>query len=85
MWDTRAARWEAHYSALVGYAATHGHARVPTSCETGGLRLGSWVIAQRAKRKRGELEAEREHRLAAVTGWTWEGRLAASLPPGAQR
>jgi hypothetical protein len=77
MWDTRAASWEAHYRALQSYAADEGHARVPSNYETDGLRLGSWVIAQRAKRRRGDLASERIARLEAVAGWTWDGRRRA--------
>jgi hypothetical protein len=57
-WDTPEARWEAHYTALRGYADRHGHARVPSDYEEAdGVKLGKWVVVQGATRKRGELSA----------------------------
>jgi hypothetical protein len=79
MWDTREARWEAHYAALRDYADRHGHARVPSEYEDGdGMKLGKWVVVQRATRKRGELTAERVRRLEQVPGWVWNARRRAA-------
>lgn len=76
-WDVLAARWEAHFAALVAFAGREGHARVPYRQVEGGLKLGQWVVAQRHARRRGELAEARERTLAAVTGWVWEPRRTA--------
>lgn len=87
-WDVLAARWDAHYDALCRFASREGHARVPTGhleaadfeTPTGDdrpLRLGQWVIAQRAQSKNGDLPAERIQRLEEVAGWVWDMHMYA--------
>ena len=37
-----------------------------------GYRLGSWVDTQRNSRANGTLDADRQHRLEQLLGWTWD-------------
>lgn len=68
------AAWERWYAAAEAYAAAHGDLDVPRRHEAeGGERLGQWLGAQRAARKRGKLSAERERRLEAI-GMVWDVR-----------
>jgi hypothetical protein len=39
-----------------------------------GYNLGWWVVKQRTKRAKGELEPDRERRLESVRGWRWRRR-----------
>ena len=76
MWDPFDAAWEDSYRQLRHYVQTEGHARVPQSYTTpDGLRLGSWVTTQRAKKEK--LSAERRNRLESVDGWAWDAVDAA--------
>ena len=51
-----------------------GMPRVPQKLERDGLRLGSWVTTQRHTFKQGKLDADRQHRLEQLSGWTWEAK-----------
>lgn len=73
-WDLKAAQWEEGFTCLLGYVERHGNARVPAASLFEGYRLGSWINGQRTRRAKGTLEAERERRLEALTGWTWDAR-----------
>jgi superfamily II DNA or RNA helicase len=73
-WDPKADQWEEGFRRLLEYVARHGDARVPVSCRVEGYPLGNWVNIQRTQRSTGTLEADRERRLQAVTGWTWSAR-----------
>lgn len=80
MWDTRATSWETHFQALAAYASQHGTARVPSEHREGDVRLGAWVVTQRANRRRGVLAEDRCRRLESLPGWAWDGRYRA-VPP----
>jgi hypothetical protein len=54
----------------------NGDARVPQSYAVDGYRLGWWVAKQRAKHATRTLDADREHRLQNLTGWTWKASSA---------
>ncbi|MCB0055664.1 MAG: helicase associated domain-containing protein, partial [Caldilineaceae bacterium] len=45
---------------------------VPSGYSVNGYQLGSWVNIQRQSHRKGELSAEREIRLQALPGWTWD-------------
>ena len=75
-WHTRDARWDENFDALARFVKREGHARVPVSYVEDGMRLGQWVINQRARHARGQLPHEREKRLEAVPGWTWDANEA---------
>lgn len=77
VWDTREARWEEHHAALREFVEREGHARPATGHCENGLRLGQWVIVQRARHKSGELSNSRTARLAALPAWAWDMRDAA--------
>jgi hypothetical protein len=81
-WNVLDSRWVDHYEALRRYRAREGHALVPfahiessLSALPGGderpLRLGKWVVSQRAQRKTGKLREDRLARLDNVVGWAW--------------
>jgi hypothetical protein len=66
------ADWEEGFAFLQRYAERVGRTRVPPNhCEEG-FRLGGWVQAQRSARNRGRRSPEREARLEALPGWTWD-------------
>jgi superfamily II DNA or RNA helicase len=71
-WDTRADRWEDGFSRLLDYVARLGDTCVPRSHTVNGYRLGAWVGKQRDLHAKGALNADRQHRLQDVTGWTWD-------------
>jgi hypothetical protein len=71
-WDPHADRWEKRFSQLQDYVGRHGHARVPYSYSVDGYKVGDWVQKQRGSYSKGTLEADRQHRLQRLTGWTWD-------------
>ena len=75
-WDPHADKWEQGYSRLQDYVKHHGDARVPQSYTVDGYKLGTWVDMQRANQAKGTLDADREHRLQDLTGWTWNPKTA---------
>lgn len=52
----------------------NGDARVPDSCKVDGYDLGAWVWGQRRNHAKGVLDPDRERRLKALLGWTWNPR-----------
>lgn len=70
-WDAEEARWLAGFEALERFAGREGHARPGIEAEQDGVRVGSWVRAQRLYRHHGDLPEWRAERLSALTGWTW--------------
>ncbi len=73
-WDPRAAQWEEGFARLFKYVEEHGHARVPGAYKVDGYKLGGWVSQQRSTYSKGTLDSDRQHRLAALPGWTWKAR-----------
>lgn len=76
MWDTREARWRDNITALRAFVDREGHAAVPSAHREGDVKLGAWVVALRARRKQGDLSAERQAELEALPGWVWDARDA---------
>ncbi|MBX7433783.1 Helicase associated domain protein [Mycobacterium sp. Y57] len=70
-WDPFADQWEAGFNALMQYIDQHGPQSVPQRCEVDGFSLGTWASQQRAKRANGTIDPDRERRLGAVPGWSW--------------
>jgi hypothetical protein len=66
--------WEFSFGMLQQFVERNGHARVPRSYTVDGYPLGVWVGAQRQFHRKRRLEADREHRLKGLTGWTWDAR-----------
>ena len=71
-WDPKADQWEQGFSRVLQYVEHNGHARVPQSFKVGHYPLGTWVTMQRHKRTNGTLDADRQHRLQTLDGWTWD-------------
>ncbi|SON61726.1 Putative DNA repair helicase RadD [Mycobacterium simulans] len=69
-WAARTDQWEDNFRCLQAYVEVHRNARVPRTHTVDGLKIGQWVINQRAKRE--TLDAHRRHRLEALPGWTWD-------------
>jgi hypothetical protein len=66
------ASWEFSFGVLEQFAERNGDARVPQSYSVDGYPLGWWVTTERSFYRRGTLDAERQHRLQDLTGWTWD-------------
>ncbi len=71
-WDARAEQWEEGFSNLVEYVKQHGDARVVMTCNFDGFKLGSWVKVQRREFAKGSLATDRQNRLEALPGWSWD-------------
>ena len=73
-WDPFDDKWENGFRRLREYVACNGDARMPASYTTvdDGYPLGSWVTIQRSSHSKGTLDVDRERRLQALPGWTWD-------------
>jgi superfamily II DNA or RNA helicase len=71
-WEPKAEQWEEWFGRLQIYIDRHGHARVPQPYTADGHPLGRWVSKQRARYADGTLDGDRQRRLEAVVGWTWD-------------
>ena len=77
LWEPKEMAWEDGYARLQAFVEREGHSRVPQpSRDDDGYALGTWVAAQRAFRRRGQLSDDRAQRLEAVSGWVWHVRDA---------
>lgn len=71
IWDVDAYRWEQNFAAAEAYWREHGDLRpVKRYTTPDGVKLGTWLIYQREKHSRGELEEEKVTRLNAI-GMVW--------------
>jgi hypothetical protein len=67
------ASWQFVFGLLARYVEREGSARVPARFVTGdGWRLGAWVNTQRVAYDRHKVSPDRQARLEALPGWTWE-------------
>ncbi|MGW0327774.1 Helicase associated domain protein [Nocardia sp. NPDC003183] len=73
-WDALTSQWEEGFARLVAYVEEHGHAMVPQSWVIDGYRLGTWVTIQRTNHAEGRGLPDREERLQALPGWSWDPR-----------
>jgi superfamily II DNA or RNA helicase len=64
--------WEEGFEQLVDFVERNGHALVPQGHVHNDFRLGGWLRTQRGSRTRARLDRERERRLEAVPGWSWD-------------
>jgi Helicase associated domain len=71
-WEPMDDQWEGAFASLEQYAEREGHARVPAKYREDGFRLGWWVGTQRQAYKTGKLNADRQGRLEALPGWSWD-------------
>ncbi len=75
-WQALQTKWEEGFACLSEYVEREGSARLPQSHVEDGFALGRWVSKQRGAFARGTLDAERQSRLAALPGWTWQPKEA---------
>lgn len=61
--------WEQKYSVLRQFSDREGHARPPYDHVEGDVKLGQWVVTQRAERDK--ISPERRARLEGLPRWTW--------------
>ena len=72
VWDSYEGAWEEGFTQLAAYKATHGHCNVPQLFITeNGMKLGQWVINQRANYSHSKLSADRIQRLENL-GFVWD-------------
>jgi hypothetical protein len=74
-WDPFNDAWETNFLLLLEYSKEHGHVNIPLTAKFQGVNLGSWIGAQRTKRKpigeASSLDLERQTRLESLPGWNW--------------
>ncbi len=61
--------WNQNFALLKEFAEREGHARPSYGHIEGGVKLGSWVVEQRAERR--NLPYERKAALEGLLGWSW--------------
>jgi Helicase associated domain len=71
-WSQTLTPWEEWFGLLEAFVESNGHARVPVPYTVDGYRLGGWVNTQRDFYRRGTLDADHQHRLQELPGWTWD-------------
>lgn len=71
-WDPHVDRWEESFSKLVASVEHYGSACLGNLSLLQDDQLTGWVVRQRAVRNEGRLDTERERRLQALPGWTWD-------------
>ena len=71
-WEPHTDRWQEGFRQIQRYVDETGNARVPFRYTVNGFPLGGWVITQRSSYAKGQLDADRQHRLEALPGWTWD-------------
>jgi len=73
-WAPHDAAWEEGFERLEEFVREQGDARVPDHRQQHGYDLGKWVGKQRARQKKGTLDAGRRERLERLPRWTWDAR-----------
>lgn len=69
-WEPNEDKWVAGYEHLREFSREHGHARPERKYTShDGYKLGSWLEAQRAAERRGDLSADRLERLNQFPNW----------------
>ena len=72
-WDPKAEVIQEWLDALSEYVSEHGHAEVQWDyVNSGGQKLGSWVVHQRVKYREGRLEASISGFVERLPGWVWD-------------
>lgn len=70
-WSERINRWEENVRQLEGFAAKHGHLRIPVDVLTSrGSSLKGWLDLQRESLRDGVLSPVQAKRLSQLPGWT---------------
>ena len=70
-WDPLAEQWEENYQALRTLVSSSGNRYVVQGTVVKGYNLGSWVNAQRLKKRRGQLTLEQIKKLDSIH-FSWE-------------
>jgi superfamily II DNA or RNA helicase len=71
-WNPYEDDWEQGFTSLLKFVEREGHAGVAKEHIEDGYYLGRWTGHQRAKRK--SLSLDRQQRLEALPGWSWDLR-----------
>lgn len=75
IWDAVTDQWEEGFRHLQEYVQKHGDALVSQSFRSAdGYKLGQWVTIQRTVYRDGDMGEERQARLEALAGWSWDPR-----------
>ena len=72
-WNARDAQWEQNFALLEEYMNINSSLPI-THTIFRGSQLGNWIRDQRQAHSQGKLTAQREQRLANLSGWTWKGK-----------
>jgi superfamily II DNA or RNA helicase len=73
-WDPHEDTWNSHYRALKSFVRENGNALVPDNYRKNGIKLRTWISAQRARYRRGRLPKDKIERLETLEGWSWDKR-----------
>jgi hypothetical protein len=68
-WDPWEAAWETQFMAIRRFLDEHGHDEIPMTTPAN-ISLATWAAGQRARKRQGTLEPERERRLHGI-GFSW--------------
>jgi superfamily II DNA or RNA helicase len=71
VWDPLETKWDEAISALTAFKVRQGHCFVPLRHIEGTFQLGTWVVRQRMRARRGILSVGRMEQLDAV-GFVWD-------------
>ncbi|MFM8856316.1 MAG: Helicase associated domain protein, partial [Actinomycetota bacterium] len=72
-WRPRLSKWEVGFNHAVEYAREFGDTLVPFKFDSSdGYPLGRWIAMTRRTRIAGKLSEERQARLEALPGWSWD-------------
>ena len=76
--ESTTASWDYMFGLFERYVAEHGHPFVPARYKTpSGIRLGTWITAQRVNYRGKRLAPEQIRRFEAIEGWEWIPRQKA--------
>jgi len=70
--ESTTASWDFMFGLFDRYIAEHGHPFVPARYKTAsGIRLGTWITAQRVNYRGKRLSQAQIHRFETIAGWEW--------------
>lgn len=74
VWNARKDRWPRGYKHLCDYVKSNDTSQVPSDYKTkDGYNLGTWIVTQRAWKRKGLLTTGRQKMLEKLSDWTWGG------------
>ena len=68
----RSESWDRSFEAVRTFSERTGNVRMSKSHKENGIAIASWISAQRASYKSGELSKEHQRQLESLKGWGWE-------------